>query len=396
MDKKILQAISAKPKTVVLFEPYQTEKSRRGFRLRFNYGFVDKRQITKDVALKLDYNHSPSNPLERQQNKLAHKEANTILDAVRTMVKEGKYPIIGSNSLKDSDNNFVKWYSKQIEDNSSYIDNTKRQHRTTINHLKSFAGDIIPFENLDHAFITKFYDFLKNDAVNTKGNSVPANTAIKYHSNFYHYTAKASKLFNFKLADNVSYAQDRKDSKPKEYLTKEELQKLINTPEPNILVRNSFLFGCFTSLALEECIHVKYYDVKKNNEGRYYLDFQRKKTSNYNQIPLTNNALDIIEQMRVINGDSTLQSVFKGLRYSENNNKILQYWVYRAGINKKITPHCARNTFSAMHFDKYKDYGMLMKILGHKDMSTTQRYLTTFLKSMDIMVDDLPEFDLNM
>jgi hypothetical protein len=36
-----------------------------------------------------------------------------------------------------------------------------------------------------------------------------------------------------------------------------------------------------------------------------------------------------------------------------------------------------------------------MKILGHKDISTTQRYLAKFLKNIDVDVDLLPEFDLD-
>lgn len=57
-------------------------------------------------------------------------------------------------------------------------------------------------------------------------------------------------------------------------------------------------------------------------------------------------------------------------------------------------PHCGINTFLAIHYDKYKDVGALMKILGHKDISTTQRYPAKFLKNIDVDVDLLPEFDL--
>ena len=83
------------------------------------------------------------------------------------------------------------------------------------------------------------------------------------------------------------------------------------------------------------------------------------------------------------------------VQYSGYNNSLLQNWVTRAGITKKITPHCCRNTFSAIHYDNYKDVGALMKILGHKDISTTQRYLAKFLKNIDVDVDLLPEFDLD-
>ena len=133
-------------------------------------------------------------------------------------------------------------------------------------------------------------------------------------------------------------------------------------------------------------------DIEQENKGKYYLKHKRQKTTNYNKVPLSDSALKVIDPMREINGNSSTQGIFKGLKYSGYNNTLLQNWVNRAGISKKITPHCCRNTFSAIQYDKYKDVGAFMKILGHKDISTTQRYLAKFLKIID--VDLLPESDL--
>jgi integrase len=310
------------------------------------------------------------------------------------MIREGKYPIIGSHSLKDSENNFIDWLLKTTQENKKYSENTKKSYRALVNHLKKFAGNRIPFEAIDKSFVARLYDYLKHESVNSKGISTSANSSIKYHRQFYHQLAKASALFNFELPLNLKYTQDKTDSKPKEYLTVEELQQLISTPEPNFTLRMGFLFGCFTSLAFEEIIHAKYYDIEKDNKDKHYLKIKREKTTNYNKIPLSNSSIKVINQMREINGNSSTQSIFKGLKYSGYNNSLLQNWVNRAGITKKITPHCCRNTFSAIHYDKYKDVGALMQILGHKDISTTQRYLAKFLKNIDLDVDRLPEFDL--
>ena len=394
MDKKILNCVQAKPKSVSLIEP--NKKVKRGYVLRFNYGSVDGKQIRKDVYLKTDFNHSPSNPLERQQNKLAHKEANTILDAVRTMIREGKYPIIGSHSPNDAENNFIDWLRRTTQEKGKYSHNSRRSFITLINHLEGFAGNRIPFDTIDKSFVARFYNYLKYDSVNSKGIKTSANSSIKYHSTFYHHLAKASALFNFELPPNVRYAQDKTDSKPKEYLTVEELKQLIATPEPNFTLRMGFLFGCFTSLAFDEIIRAKYHDVEQDNKGKHYIKLQRGKTTYYNKVPLSNSALNVVEQMREVNGNSSSQSIFKGLKYSAYNNSLLLNWVHRAGINKHITPHCCRNTYSAIHYDKYKDVGVLMQILGHKDVSTTQRYLATFLKNIDLDVDRLPEFELDL
>ena len=396
MDKKILNLVQAKPKSVSLIDP--NIKVNRGYVLRFNYGseVVDgkRKQIRKDAYLKVSFNHFPKNAFDRQQNTQAGKDANAILDAVKTMIREGKYPIIGSHSLKDAENNFIDWIFKTTQENKKYSDNTKKSYRALVNHIKKFAGNRIPFEAIDKSFVARFYDYLKHESVNSKGISTTANSTIKYHSQFYHHLAKASALFNFELPPNVRYAQDKTDSKPKEYLTVEELKQLIATPEPNFTLRMGFLFGCFTSLAFDEIIRAKYHDVEQDNKGKHYIKLQRGKTTYYNKVPLSNSALNVVEQMREVNGNSSTQSIFKGLKYSAYNNSLLLNWVHRAGINKHITPHCCRNTYSAIHYDKYKDVGALMQILGHKDISTTQRYLATFLKNIDLDVDLLPEFEL--
>ena len=128
MDRKIINLVQAKPKSVTLIEP--NKKVKRGYILRFNYGSVDGKQIRKDAYLKIDFNHFPKNAFDRQQNSQAGKEANIIFDAVKTMIKEGKYPIIGSHSLNDAENNFIDWFRKTTQEKSDYAHNTKKSFIT--------------------------------------------------------------------------------------------------------------------------------------------------------------------------------------------------------------------------------------------------------------------------
>ena len=396
MDPKLIQGLQAKPKTINLYEPIESMK--RGYVIRFYYGYDSETNKThkKDVYLDLAYYFKPNNEYQRQQNKESDKQAKQIVEALRTANNENRYPIAKTNSLSVKEDNYIDWLRKTTQEKGKYSHNSKRSFITLINHLEGFAGNRIPFDTIDKSFVARFYNYLKYDSVNSKGIKTSANSSIKYHSAFYHHLAKASALFNFELPPNVRYAQDKTDSKPKEYLTVEELKQLIATPEPNFTLRMGFLFGCFTSLAFDEIIRAKYHDVEQDNKGKHYIKLQRGKTTYYNKVPLSNSALNVVEQMREVNGNSSSQSIFKGLKYSAYNNSLLLNWVHRAGINKHITPHCCRNTYSAIHYDKYKDVGVLMQILGHKDVSTTQRYLATFLKNIDLDVDRLPEFELDL
>ena len=66
--------------------------------------------------------------------------------------------------------------------------------------------------------------------------------------------------------------------------------------------------------------------------------------------------------------------VFQGLEYSASNNVKLQNWVMKAGIDKKITFHAARHSFATLQLTLGTDIYTVSKLLGHKDIRTTQIY----------------------
>jgi len=82
-------------------------------------------------------------------------------------------------------------------------------------------------------------------------------------------------------------------------------------------------------------------------------------------------------------GNST-DKVFKFIKTSNRYDEIRR-WIADAGIDKNITPHCAKNTFAVAYFRHHREKGSLtndlMRYCQHSDWKTTERYLGKLLGS---------------
>ena len=66
----------------------------------------------------------------------------------------------------------------------------------------------------------------------------------------------------------------------------------------------------------------------------------------------------------------------------------------RAGITKDITFHCARHSFAVMMIDLGADIYTVQKLLGHKEIRTTEIYTKLLDKKKQAAVLLIPEFDM--
>jgi site-specific recombinase XerD len=65
-------------------------------------------------------------------------------------------------------------------------------------------------------------------------------------------------------------------------------------------------------------------------------------------------------------------------------------WVQRAGIDKIITFHCGRHTFATLMLDIGTDIYTVSKLLGHRELSTTQIYAKVMDKNKQAAVSKIP------
>ena len=151
-----------------------------------------------------------------------------------------------------------------------------------------------------------------------------------------------------------------------QYLTLEELNRLIGQKCRNKLVKQAYIFSCYSGLRISDIYRLRPEDIKSNN-GDTMLSITMKKTSKPIYIPLSQKALAWLPE-------KSKNLFFEELPTLPTINAILKEWSKKACINKKITFHTARHTFGTLMVTAGVDLYTVSKLMGHTDVRTTQIY----------------------
>lgn len=82
--------------------------------------------------------------------------------------------------------------------------------------------------------------------------------------------------------------------------------------------------------------------------------------------------------------------VFDKFPATTYTNTAVRDWTARAGIRKHITFHSARHTFATMMLTLGTDLYTVSKLLGHKDIKTTEIYAKIVDKGKQEAVARIP------
>ena len=96
-----------------------------------------------------------------------------------------------------------------------------------------------------------------------------------------------------------------------------------------------------------------------------------KKTKTPITLPLSTMALKWLPER---GGAEDTDKVFSLPTYSGFYGSVLTLWASKAGIKKNVTFHVARHTFATMELTAGADLYTVSKLLGHKQIVTTQVY----------------------
>jgi len=110
-------------------------------------------------------------------------------------------------------------------------------------------------------------------------------------------------------------------------------------------------------------------EIHASIENGYTIQFTQQKTKGVEVLPISEQAYSLLGERGA--GE---QKVFPLLKYSAYENKHLYQWIGAAGVTKDITFHCFRHTFATLQLSKGTDIYTVSKMLGHRELKTTQIY----------------------
>jgi site-specific recombinase XerD len=256
-----------------------------------------------------------------------------------------------------------------------YAPGTLERYQTSLKHTKDFLFwkynlTDINIDKIDHAFIMEYEFYLRSVR---KCNN---NTAVKYVKNFH-------KIINQCLANGwlnkdpfVNYKAKVKEV-IREFLSEADIESMINkefVSERLELVRDIFVFSCFTGLAYIDVKQLTKTHISLGIDGDKWIFTTRQKTDTASKIPLLPIAQQIVDKYEnhpVCLNENRLLPILS----NQKMNAYLKEIADVCGINKDLTFHIARHTYATtVTLSNGVPIETVSKMLGHTNLKTTQHY----------------------
>ena len=183
----------------------------------------------------------------------------------------------------------------------------------------------------------------------------------------------------------------RKVKKDRGYLTKVELEKIIDfKPDSKRLekVRDIFLFCCFTGFDYSTTAALTDKNIVTDDDGSLWIETHRVKTGTPSKVKLLDIPLSILKKYELKRDGNFLLPVMSNAKY----NLYLKEIASICGIEKNVTSHLARHTFATtVTYANGVSIESISKMLGHTKISTSQIYARIVDKTVSTEMDKLAE-----
>ena len=250
---------------------------------------------------------------------------------------------------------------------------TLREYRTRRDRLASFLQyeyglSDIPFQELTHDFAEKFIVYLST--VRGLRSATVSQTLKKLHL-LVHTAVRKGWIAVHPFPDVWVVPQSRE----RRFLNEDEVRKIMEVHLPNYktaVVRDIFVFCCFTGLAYADVKKLTYDDLHTDPNGDMWIIDGRQKTGTQFRVQLLPVARELVERYRRLSLPGG--TVFP-VKSCCSTIRSLRTIARRAGIATDLTTHVARHSFAtSVCLSQGVPIETVSKMLGHKNITTTQIY----------------------
>lgn len=316
----------------------------------------------------------------RKQNKITLRAAEIIraqreADIINGQAGLRKQSGLQTRPLTDA---FKLYKSKRT------MGKTTLYHATmAVKYATEFAGNNLRLCDITPKWVLAFQDYLAT--TDTRRGKRAACTITAYMTQLRYmldWMRDNGYIINSNPFAQVKDALIKPEAAKREYLTADEVKRLEATPCGNDEVKKMFLFSCYTGLRISDIRALLWEDIREEEAGSY-LYVRMVKTKEPIRLALCNRALQLIGQRQ------------SGLVFRCPAPGSITYyirgWVKIAGINKHVSFHVARHSFATIGLTAGVDIYTISKLLGHKNVTTTQVYAEMINQRKDEAINKISQ-----
>ena len=268
-----------------------------------------------------------------------------------------------------------------------YLQNERKMSKNTLEAYKRDVQEFITFEgsrgmtDLLETSSTEIVAFLHNLKISGKS-AATVNRKLASVRAFFNFLINSGLIQNNPTVDIKSPKIERKEL---EYLTIEEVDKLLDMPDDSVRgIRDRAILEVLyaTGIRVTELIEA---DLEDLNMRMGFITCAGQQ-SKARIVPLgrpARAALEnyIYEGRKQLLKDNTEEKAlfvnYYGQRITRQGLwKVLKEYGQKAGIKKRLTPNIIRNSFAVHMLQNGADLKSLQELMGHEDITATQAYLS--------------------
>lgn len=343
-----------------------------------------QRKKGNKISLYLDYYHKGKREYEylelylfpepekgklTKEQKESNNETYSLADSIRSKrqveIQNGLYGFNDQTKLKGS---FIR-YMELLTEKKKASEGNYGNWDSALKHLKKYVVFDLTFSQIDKKWMDAFREYLMIKAKTPSNQLLSQNSQCSYFNKI-RATLKQAYKEGVIRQNPADLVDGIKPGEPeREFLTYEELNNIAKHECEIPQLKTAFLFSCLTGLRWSDIQKLLWSEIQYSKEIGYYIRFRQKKTKGAETLPISEQAFGMLGER-----GNPEDRVFIGLKYSAWHNLKLQQWVMRGGVTKTITFHCARHTYATLQLTLGTDIYTVSKLLGHKDIRTTQIY----------------------